>query len=86
MPRVVLWLVVLINDVEIEYYLYNKDGVILSVARGFIEDIGPDESLHFKAVSDDDIKEVYDFKLIRVVEDSNFYNPGSMRVDPIVNN
>ena len=74
------------DDVEIEYYLYDKNGVILSVARSFIEDIGPEENLRFKAVSDDNVDRIYRYELVRIVEDSNFYNPGSMRVDPIVNN
>lgn len=71
------------DDIEIEYYLYGKNKVILSVARSFIDDIGAEESWRFKAISDDDISEISSFKLIRIVEDSNYYNPGSMRVDPI---
>ncbi len=74
------------DDVEIEYYLYNENGVVLSTARSFIDDIGPKERLRFKAISDENINKVYSYDLIRIVEDSNFYNPGSMRVDPIINN
>ena len=71
------------DDVEIEYYLYDKNGVVLSVCRAFIDDIKSLENLHFKAVSDENIETIYKYELVRIVEDSNFYNPGSMRVDPI---
>ena len=71
------------DDVEIEYYLYDKNGVVISVARSFIEDIESKESVRFKATSDDDVSEVNNYKLVRIVEDSNYYNNESMNNDPL---
>ena len=71
------------DDVELEYYLYDNNGVVISVARSFIEDIDSKESVHFKATSDDDVSVVNKYKLVRIVEDSNYYNNESMNNDPI---
>lgn len=63
------------DDVEIEYYLYDENGVILSVARAYIEDINPNEKWQFKAVSDDNIEKVASYKLVKITEDSSNSTP-----------
>lgn len=61
------------DDVEILYYLYDENGVILSFARGYIEDINPNEKWQFKATSDDNIEKVASYKLVKIIEEQDDY-------------
>ena len=60
------------DDVEIEYYLYDVNNVILSTARAYIEEIKPNEKWVFRAMSDDDIKQISNYKLIKIIEYADY--------------
>ena len=54
------------NDLEIEYYLYDQDGAVITTSKAYIENIKPNEKWHFRAKTEEDIKNVSTFKLNKI--------------------